>query len=596
MSPPLRSLLVVLLAVCLTGCATKKKAVSSLSWLRGKPVLVVSETAEPAPGERERAITRALSTAPVRAWPSDADVSLQATLDGSAARVEAAREEAEERRIPWLVVAEADRLRVENARGGEIRWTSEPRPALGPAAASEALTAAVGPDVETPAEGLAATPARLCPATRLGRLRALAVDGEWEAHRGEVEQLAVEYPADPALMVHGVLAQLLTDHPDAAAEAALRRSVQANPHGESELLALALLAEDAGRTGFALRTRATLVRLHPERIDYRPELADLHGELDAPREALGVLRGGLGFVDVDAIEGLPRGTAPHDAPLALPYADLRFSLGWYLAQVGDADPALLAYEQALRVYEVMGRQKEQSDAVNNAGVVLVEAGRPAVAVPLFRKARRLRVEQGRGRRAANSAHNLARALADSRRTSEALDAYEDAAAAYEELGDPVAAVESLYETLEHYAKAGDSESLERRSDELLARLEEVSGGEESASLRGLIWFERGRGRMALRNPEGALEAYTVALDVYRRQGARLDEAQTLYSMAVPNMALLRLEDAYTNLVDALELAVELNDSASIVDIREQVREVADLIRGAGRTPPPLPESVVPYME
>jgi len=595
MPPTLRPLLLIVLSLALTGCATKKKAVSTLSWLRGKPVLVVSEGLD-APQEREQAITRALSTAPVRAWPSDADGSLQSTLDDAAERLAAAREEAEERRIPWLVVAEADRLRVENARGGEVRWASEPRPGLGPGAVSEVITGAVGPP-EEPAEGLASEPARLCPHPRLATLRDLAVQGEWETHRAQVDELAQAFPADPALMVHGALAQLLTEDPDARAEAALRRAVQANPDGESELLALALLAEDASRTGFALRARAVLVRLYPERIDYRPELADLHGELDAPEEALGVLRGGLAFVDVDAVEELARGTAPHDAPSALPYADLRFHLGWYLAQVGDPEPALLAYEQALRVYEVMGRPKEHSDAVNNAGVVLVEAGRPAIAVPLFRKARRLRTDQGRQRRAANSAHNLARALADSRRISEALDAYEDAAAAYEELGDPLAAVESLYETLEHYAKAGDSDALERRSDELLARLEEAVGdGPGTASLRGLIWFERGRGRMVLRDPEGALEAYTVALDVYRRQGARLDEAQTLYSMAVPNMALLRLEDAYGNLVEALELAVELNDSASIIDIREQVLEVADLIRGAGRTPPPLPDTVVPYME
>ncbi len=601
--PPLLLFTLLLLGA---GCRTGKKApLETLAWLRGATILVVAEEGvSGAPSRREAAVTRALTTVPVRAWPGDADPTLLARLDDPEAgetRLARAREAAEARRIPWLVVTGEQRVRVENARGGEIRWESKAQPSQPPAAAAAALREAIGrlPDAEE--EVIVPESVRIAPLERIVIARSLAVAGDWTSHAREAEALRQEWPADPAVLVHGALPELLGDEPSAAAEAMLRRSMQLNPDGESELLAIALAAEAEDRVAVALRAREGLVRLYPARVDYRPELADLHGELGASDRAVRVLRGGLATTgDRDAIESLPSGTAPHDAPAALPYADLRFSLGWYLAQEGDPEGALLSYEKALEVYDALGRPREQSDAVNNAGVVLVEAGRPAVAVPLFRKARRLRTEQGRPAKAANSAHNLARALAESRRVPEAIETYEAAARDYEAVGDPVAAVESLYETMEHHAGAGDTEALEHRADELLKRLgvlEEAGGlSSKHAVLRGAIWFERGRGRMTLRDPKGALEAYTVALDLYRQLGSRLDEAQTLYSMAVPNMALFRLEDAYDNLVAALELAVELNDSASIVDIREQIGELAELIRSTGRTPPPLPESVAPFME
>ncbi len=102
--------------------------------------------------------------------------------------------------------------------------------------------------------------------------------------------------------------------------------------------------------------------------------------------------------------------------------------------------------------------------------------------------------------------------------------------------------------------------------------------------------------MILRDPEASLEAYTVALDIYQRMAARLDEAQTLYSMAIPNVALMRFDDAWKNLVDAMIIAIELNDTGSIVSIRDQLEEIAGLIEGAGRPAPELPEELEEWVE
>ncbi len=264
------------------GCRTGKKApVHTLVWLRGAPVLVVAEEgASGAPSRREAAVTRALTTVPVRVWPGDADPTLKRRLENpevGETRLARAREAAEARRIPWLVVTGEERVRVENARGGEVRWESEARPSQPPAIAAAALRKAIGRLSDLEEEIVVTESLRIAPLERLRKVRGLAVAGDWQAHARETVALRQEWPADPAVLVHGALPELLGDEPSAAAEAMLRRSMQLNPDGESELLAIALAAEAEGRMAVALRAREGMVRLYPARVDYRPELAGCFG-------------------------------------------------------------------------------------------------------------------------------------------------------------------------------------------------------------------------------------------------------------------------------------------------------------------------------
>ena len=587
--------LLLLALVALAGCRTTRAP--GLDFARGQLVLVVA----PAEPSEEAALDRALTLTPVRSWPATADTPLTQRLDGAEddARLAVARQEAEERRIPWLIVSEPDALRVEDVRGGAVRWE---KPLRGGARTPhgrarvlrEALGADAGPDLLDP-DGV-----RLAPADALDRLRRLAASAAWEEHQEVVADLRAEFPADPALLIHGVLPELLTEGSSPSADAALRRAHAMNPAGESELLAVSLVAEANEQRPIALRAREHLARLLPERLDYRSELADLQSEMIGEDEAIGTCLGGLGGVaDPERFRSLPPGSAPHDAPAALPWADLSFSLGWYLTRDGRPQEALGAYEQAMDVYDALGRPRELADTMNNTGVALVQAGRAIVAVPMFRKALRLRQDQGRAEKAANSRHNLARALADSRRLNDAIRTYEDAATDYEALGDPLGAAESLYETLEHHAATGDREGLEARATDLFARLDGLQDADEArvatTELRGSVWFELGQARMALDDPRAALDAYGEALRWYRAVDRRLYEAQTLYSMAVPNMALFRLEEAHANLLAALRLAVDLGDSGSIIDIRDQVGELRRLLRASGAEPAPPPPALAPWL-
>ena len=105
----MRGLVIALAALCavpMTGCATARKApVPSASQM-----LVVAGDADSAASAqaREASAARALSTVPLRAYPGEADADLLAALGEGAAseRVARARDEAEDLRVPWLLVLE----------------------------------------------------------------------------------------------------------------------------------------------------------------------------------------------------------------------------------------------------------------------------------------------------------------------------------------------------------------------------------------------------------------------------------------------------------------------------------------------------------
>jgi len=598
---PLSLVAAVLLAALLAGCATIGPRSSDLSSLRGQPVLVVAELGEAGgPGaaagaaEQESALARALALVPLRIWPGSADPALRQLPEPPSQRLSEAREAAEVRRVPWLLVRGAQGLRLETARGAELLWKLNLSPKEPLARAARGLSRAL----RSRASG-AAPPAplllrsdevRLAEVGLLNQLRELSVAQRWQAHRALIAESLPRWPADPALRIHDALTVL-----DAGERfARLRLAHRMNPDGESELLALALMAEAAGQDGLALRWREQLLQLFPDRIDYRPELADRQAEHDDLEGALSTCRSALGRRDGEQIERLPRGTAPHEAPSALPFADLRFATGWYLALSQSWELAAHNYLGAEQVYATLGRPREQSDALNNAGVAMVEAGRPLAAAVALRRAARMRSLQGAGERSATSRYNLARALADAGRLAKALRAYQRAEDEYLAVGAERDALETGLERLAVLARAGDEGAFEDYAAAFRERL--AAGGGTDAELLAAFWYELGKGRHRLGRAEPALEAYTTSLQQWRALGRRLEEGQLLYLMASPHLALMRFEAAHGDLVAALEIAVELSDSNSILAIGGQLAELESLILARGAQLPEVPEKLRSWFE
>ncbi len=556
----------------LVGCTGLRAAKQDLSWLRGRSVLVVAEDAGAASVAIERRTERALALAPVRVHPTSADGELAAILADGASRLDTARGAAEERRIPWLLVRSDGAARIENARGGAVRWKTK----LAGQDLDRVLAGRLARAVAGKEQLLDPGSVRLADSGDLEALRALAVAGDWPAHRARLDALQEAFPADPAVRVHDVFFGRGLQS-DAAAFSVTR---EMNPDGESELLALALAARGAGNTSVTLVAYEALVSLHPDRRGYRVGLADARMAVHGAEEAVAACRGGF----EGEFEDPARGTAPHDAPDALPYADLRFHLGWYLAQTGAFEPATLAYERAGIIYEAMGRPREQGDSLNNAGVSLVEAARPALAVTIFRRALKVRRALGSARQVATTRYNLGRALADAGRSVDALAAYEAAAEEYEAAGRPRDALETRVETLALHALQGRRSDLEDAASALLDAISDEAGRPIPAD----VWYELGAGRMAFADHTGAVEAFAAAVAGYKEAGRLLETAQSMYSMATPHVALYQFPEAHEDLLGALRLAVSLSDAQSIVAIRRQLGQVRELIRMRDGTPPAIP--------
>lgn len=586
----MRSLFPMLLVLLTlgTGCATTS---GTLAALRGRSLLVVAPEGD-APGRDEAELNRALSLLPVRAWPGEADARLGSRLAAAEDRLATARTSAETRRVPWLLVATAEGARVETTRGGKVLWEATLR-GRAPAAEQvrDQLLRALVPRGGDPGP-LDAREVRLAPAEDLSTLRSLAAEGRWEEHASLLQSALEEWPADPALRVHEGLPSLLSGGGARGQEQA--RAM--NPDGESELLALALSADGAGNRALGLRTRRQLVALHPDRFDYLPELADLEAESGGPEEALRALSAARQAGSAADFERLPSMVGPHDVPDGLPWADLAFAHGWYLAQLERWEQAALSYEEAADLYDRFDRRVELGDTLNNAGVAMVNADRPLIAARTFGRAILVRAG-GDPIKAANSRYNQGRAYSDAGKLPQALRTYRTAAREYAIAGEPWEAVDARIESLDLLVRAGDGPGFEAEAADILVSAREQDGPEVKVrEAEGDTWFELGKGRLTFRDPSGALEAYEHSLAVWRQLGRRVEEGQTLYSMALPHLALFDFEAAFGDLVAALEISAAVGDSTSIVAIREQLREIQELVRKAGRPVPRVPKSLEQWLD
>ena len=560
----MRRLLPLLLVVVLAGCAARRTAaVPGLLSLRGQGVLLVDVD-----GERVE-LRRELGGLPWRLYPSEAD----STLEGQLGDLKAAGRAAELRRLPWLVVADDEGLRVLTARGFRELWRGQRGAAL---------------RRELGAEG---EPARLAPLARIQALRRAVLAGAWEQHAAQLADLVERFGDDPALRWHEALRAALLGE----GEAGFALAAALNPDGESELFALALRADQAAKPALAQRLRTWLVRTYPERLDYYPPLVETVAQEEGDEAAVALCRSALGRVERPA--ELTPGSAPHEAPAALPWADLRYALGFRLWRSGDGRAALLALEAALDVYEPLGRRWEEADALNTAGAALVELGRPMAGVASLRKALRLRELQGDRYREATTTYNLARALHDARRLSDARETYELAAERYLAGGWVDDGLQTRVEIVPVDVALEDFGGAERRCEALLTA---ITGASEITAARrdellAPLWTERGKGRAAGEDHPGALAAFARAAKLWEVLDRPLERGQVAWLRALPHVALLQFEAAWSDLIEALTLAVEAGDSDSILVIRDTLGSVEGLLQTAGLPVPEVPAELIPWL-
>ncbi|MEE2828020.1 MAG: tetratricopeptide repeat protein [Myxococcota bacterium] len=584
----LRALVLLLLVLCCSACT----APGVLSGLRGGAVLVVVDDKDPAVALRaESELERALALVPLRVRPTSAEGDLQETLAGDDGRLPEARRAAEERRLPWLLVVRDGWARMETTRSGQVLWRTRFR-------RERTLSAKLAVRLDRAVGGrrkiLNSGQVRLAPAGELKVVRGLALEGRWEDYSAAVDDLAMAWPADPAVRTHVGLRDHLV-HSDARRES-LQLARAMAPDAESELLALALTAEETGRIALAVRVRELLTGLYPERFDYIPVLAEHYDLLGQSDRALSLCRTGDHAADRAKLLRLPPGTAPDQAPDALPVADLRFCTGWYLFEAGEWEFSALAYEDSIQLYETFGRWDELGESLNNAGAAMVRAERPLTAAATLRKAVDIREELSAPLPLATTRYNLAWALSDGGRLLEAVDTYGQAADDYDRAGRRLEALDALVMTLGVLVRVGAEQRFEGQGRLILERASNLSPSRDREKLIGNTWFELGEGRYAFRDLEGSIAAYLRSLRSWQQLEMRVEEGQTHYSMASPHLALRRFDEAHADLIRSLAVAVELSDSESILEIQAQLREIEELVDHAGQELPPIPPKLRRYLE
>jgi tetratricopeptide (TPR) repeat protein len=576
-----------LACLLLVGCGhlgRSAEATRPLAALRGVPVMPI------APDRELATFVRAFARVPIRMYPADADPALREELTrGSLAdRQEAALR----RRAPWMLIWDGSVVRLLAAFDGREAFRAD---AGSPKAAADAVRGAIGPASGFDGAPLGPAEVRVAPASEIAALRdALFVPAE-TPYGEAADALSARYAADPGPAAHRVLQRaLLREPPDPAADAAVRAL---EPDGESELLALAVRARSEGARGLEELVRRELIRLFPDRLEYRADLADLLGDDGRATDAITLCRTGLGAVSDEETArylDLPPNSRPDAVPRALPWADLRYGLGFWLAQRGDPVAALLAYEGAITVFDALGRNGELADVANAAGAALVESGQAIAAVPMFRRSLRLREREADPCRRAVVLHNLGRALSESRRGDEARASYREASGVYRACGDPLAAAESLSEMLGAPQQGPSPQPVAAVRADVEALVLDLPA-EEANEARANIAFAAGSALWEAGEPEASLAAYADAEALYRMLGDDVSLGQTFYARAVPLLALLRIEEAHASLVDAGRIAVEQGDSESILAIREQLLAIRALLADARRPVPELPADLRPWL-
>jgi len=561
-----------------SGCAT----VGTLGELRGQSVLVVVAD-RPASATVERDLVRALALVPLRLYPGEEDSALQGTLAEEPGRVAQAGAAAERRRVPWLLVVDDKHARVETARGGQLLWQVRlPRGERAHGKLAARLERAVGPEAKL----LSAGETRLASVDELRPLRRAAVEARWDDYSAAIDRLIAIYPADPALRSHLGLRDYLLDHPRGEKELLVAATMA--PEAESELFALALAADEAGKVGLGVRVRQALVALYPDRLDYVPALAEGHAMLGERSRALALCRGSNVPGAQKSALAIPMGSAPHDFPGALPLADLRFCTGWYLFEGENWEFSALAYEESGDIYSALGRWDELAESYNNSGAAMVQVERPLTAASVLRKAVDIREEIGAPGPLAVSRYNLARALADAGRLSAAIGTYSQSAADYGRAGHPLDALDALVQTLELFARGGELARFEDQGQAIRKRLEALPPSRARDELVGNTWFELGAGRYVLKDHEGAVAAFGRSLRSWEALGMVTEEGQTHYSLAGPRLAMHLFSEAYSDLVRALAVAVLQSDSLSIIEVSQQMDDVERLIHSSGQQLPTIP--------
>jgi len=458
-----------------------------------------------------------------------------------------------------------------SCEGEEVcRWTIEPgSPTEVPVALRKRIREDLGVGGERP-DGHPGTWTIVRP-DELEALRTAVLVEPDERTLARVQDALARHPLDPALVeLEGVVRWRTGDVDEGVT--LLRRARSFNPEGASQLPVLARSAARAGMAELELQLWDLAADLWPSRLDYTAALAECQEAAGRPAEAAQDLLAAsarAGEVDVAGVgDGRDRSVLLARAALV---ADVRYLLGWMLYLGGEPEDALGAYGAARQIYEDLDERESVAACRNNMGVSLVEMGRAVAAIPHLRAALSVRTGREPSAEEANTLYNLGAAYEAVDRLHDADEAWRGAARRYGALGALDDQFDTLLEVILNQGEIGARDGVELAWENALAHVAERE--DPTGSLRARVLDAVGIARARTDQFEASLDALNEALEIWTATGDRLHEGQTRYNMAIPFLGRGEHEQALSSLAAAREIAVELNDTESVVTIDAQMEQI-----------------------
>ncbi len=251
-------------------------------------------------------------------------------------------------------------------------------------------------------------------------------------------------------------------------------------------------------------------------------------------------------------------------------ARARFLEGWALFNLGEPYEAMVACEEAKRIYLASGYQDGVARAVNNIANINRDQGNFNEAKAMYEEALAIWRKIGKKQGVAIALNNIATVLDNQGDLSGSTRMYEEGLAIYREIGDKSRQAETIGNQAKLLSERGDHSRARKQYEEALTLIREV--GEKR--LEAAMLSNLGATLSDLGDLAGARKNFEDALAIWRQMGNRSWEAQSLYGLGqvVADQGDLAAARKYQE--TSLAIRKELDEKWGMAESREELAALA----------------------
>jgi tetratricopeptide (TPR) repeat protein len=242
--------------------------------------------------------------------------------------------------------------------------------------------------------------------------------------------------------------------------------------------------------------------------------------------------------------------------------------------IEDVENALNKYEKALKIFQVVGSEREAGVTLNNSGLIYDSLGQYDKALECHEKSLSIRRRIGHVGGEAVTLSNLGRVYMSLGQYQKALEYYEESLAIRKKSGDvagegtPLVGIGLVYRSLGQYQKALE---FHEKSLAIRQRIGDVKGEGDSLNNIGLVYDSLGE-------YQKALEYYEKSLVIARKMGDVGGEGITLNNIAGIHNSLGEYQKTMQYLEKSLVITRKIGDVAQEGVTLNNIGNVYDSLR------------------